>query len=230
MSSEFPGSPQLLKGALAVYQSQTPGTQPTLIVFQYNPEQLRRTLALRTPPREGSNVGNAREDILRVIGPPLETINLTVVLDATDQLEDPQQNQVVVENGLTPALAMLELLLYPATALVQQNQTLADRGEVQISPADLPLTLLVWGKSRIVPVKLTSFSVTEEAFDPDLNPIQAKVELGMQVLTYMELTPSSLGYDAYLSYQRKKEQLAQQQPARPGQSRVSTLLQENQGS
>jgi hypothetical protein len=230
MASEFPGRPQLLKGALAVYQSQTPGTQPTLIVFQYNPEQLRRTLALRTPPREGSNVGNAREDILRVIGPPLETINLTVVLDATDQLEDPQQNQVVVENGLTPALAMLELLLYPATALVQQNQTLADRGEVQISPADLPLTLLVWGKSRIVPVKLTSFSVTEEAFDPDLNPIQAKVELGMQVLTYMELTPSSLGYDAYLSYQRKKEQLAQQQPARPGQSRVSTLLQENQGS
>lgn len=230
MPSDFPGSPQLLKGALAVYQSQTPGSQPSLIVFQYNPEQLRRTLALRTPPRESSNVGAAREDILRVIGPPVETINLTVVLDATDQLEDPQQNQVVAENGLTPALATLELLLYPATALVQQNQTLAGRGEVQISPADLPLTLLVWGKSRIVPVKLTSFSVTEEAFDPDLNPIQAKVELGMQVLTYMELQQSSLGYDAYLSYQRKKEQLAQQQPARPGQAQVSTLLQENQGS
>jgi hypothetical protein len=230
MPSNFPGSPQLLKGALAVYQSHTPGTQPSLVVFQYNPEQLRRTLALRTPPRESSNVGAAREDTLRVIGPPVETINLTVVLDATDQLEDPQQNQVIVENGLTPALATLELLLYPATALVQQNQTLADRGEVQISPADLPLTLLVWGKSRIVPVKLTSFSVTEEAFDPDLNPIQAKVELGMQVLTYMELRQSSLGYDAYLSYQRKKEQLAQQQPARPGQAQVSTLLQENQGS
>jgi len=230
MPSEFPGSPQLLKGALAVYQSQTPGSQATLIVFQYNPEQLRRTLALRTPPREASNVGAAREDTLRVIGPPVETINLTVVLDATDQLEAPQQNQIVAENGLTPALATLELLLYPATALIQQNQTLADRGEVQISPADLPLTLLVWGKSRIVPVKLTNFSVTEEAFDPDLNPIQAKVELGMQVLTYMELRQSSLGYDAYLSYQRKKEQLAQQQPARPGQAQVSTLLQENQGS
>jgi hypothetical protein len=217
----------LLKGALAVYRSQTPGTQPTLIVFQYNPEQLRRTLALRTPPREQTSVGAAREDILRVIGPPVETINLTVVLDAADQLEDPQQNQIVVENGLVPALATLELLLYPSTALLQQNQSLANRGEVQISPADLPLTLLVWGKSRIVPVKLTTFSVTEEAFDPSLNAIQAKVELGMQVLTYMELSQSSIGYDAYLSYQRKKEQLAQQQPARPGQTEVSNLLREN---
>ena len=80
---------------------------------------------------------------------------------------------------------------------------------MQVSPADLPLVLLVWGKSRVVPVKLTSFAIAEDAFDTRLNPIAAKVELGMQVLTYMEFTDSSIGRDAFIAYQKAKESLAQ---------------------
>jgi hypothetical protein len=102
------------------------------------------------------------------------------------------------------------MLLYPTTFQVLQNEALSQGGAVQVKPADLPLTLLVWGKSRVVPVKIESFSVTEEAFDQNLNPIQAKVELSLMVLTYMELEKKSQGRDAYLSYQRQKEMLAQQ--------------------
>ncbi len=224
MPSEFPLSPKLLKGALVVYESQAPGPPPKVIVFQYNPEQLSRSLATRAAPREPSNVGGAREDVLRVLGPPVETINLSVELDAADQLEEPQRNRPVLENGLHPALATLELLLYPPTVQVQEIEAMAQRGEVQICPADLPLTLLVWGKSRVVPVLLTSFSVTEQAFDQALNPIQAKVELGMRVLTYMELQQTSVGYDAYLAYQRQKETLAQQYQPGAAESRTRSLL------
>ena len=48
---------------------------------------------------------------------------------------------------------------------------------------DAPLTLFVWSKSRIVPVKITEFSVTEEMFDSNLNPIRARISLGLRVLT-----------------------------------------------
>jgi hypothetical protein len=108
------------------------------------------------------------------------------------------------------------LLLYPPSTQVQLDRSLAQAGRVQVCPADLPLTLLVWGKSRVVPVRLTSFSITEEAFDPLLNPIQAKVALGMRVLTYMELNEDTVGFGAYIAYQAQKEALARQ--VRPGNS------------
>jgi hypothetical protein len=198
----------LLKGALAVFDSQKPGPPPRIIVFQYNAEQLTRSLASRAAPPEPSDVGAAREDSFRVLGPPVENINLSVVLDAADQLEEPDKNPEVAENGLHPALASLELLLYPPSTQVLLNRNLAQAGKVQVCPADLPLTLLIWGKSRVVPVRLTSFSVNEEAFDPNLNPIQAKVDLGMRVLTYMELKEDTVGFSAYISYQSQKESLA----------------------
>ncbi|HXB69536.1 MAG TPA: hypothetical protein VNY05_14895 [Candidatus Acidoferrales bacterium] len=208
MPSEFPRSPRLLKGALVVYDSQKPGPPPRVIAFQYNAEQLSRSLANRAAPPEPSDVGASREDSFRVLGPPVETITLSVVLDAADQLEEPDQNPEVAANGLHPALAALELLLYPPSTQVLLNRNLAQAGKVQVCPADLPLTLLVWGKSRVVPVRLTSFAITEEAFDPKLNPIQAKVDLGMRVLTYMELKEDTIGFGAYIAYQSQKESLA----------------------
>ncbi len=216
MASEFPGSPQLLKGALVVYASHDPGATSRIIPFQYNPEQVSRSLshgggsgaAASTAGRE--NRGQAQQDVLRVQGPPRESFTLSVTLNATDQLEYPDRNQTVVQNGLHAVLAMLEMLMYPPSFQVLQNEALAEDGEVQLNPADLPLVALVWGRSRVVPVKVTNFSVTEEAFDPDLNPIQAKVELGLQALNYVDLPSTSAGRDMYLSYQRRKETLAGQ--------------------
>jgi hypothetical protein len=203
--------PALQKGALAVYPNQKPGSQPsTVIVFQFNPESMKRTLAHRAAPAPAAGAsGAAKEDVLRVAGPPLETINLTVEMHAADQLEDPDSNNVVAMNGLHPALAALELLMYPPTLNAALVEKQAAAGSVQVSPADLPLVLLIWGKQRVVPVKLTSFSISEDAFDTRLNPIAAKVELGMQVLTYMEFTDSSIGRDAFIAYQKAKENLAQ---------------------
>jgi len=181
-----------------------------MIVFQFNPDTMKRTLAHRAPPAPNQgNTGAAKEDVLRVAGPPLETINLTIEMNASDQLAEPDQNGAVAENGLHPALATLELLMYPPTLNARKIEEQAARGQVQVSPADLPLVLLVWGKSRVVPVKLTTFSVSEEAFDTRLNPIAVKVELGMQVLTYMEFTQSSIGRDTFIAYQQAKESLAQ---------------------
>lgn len=208
MTSEFPGRPRLLKGALLVYRSQFPGPPPAVILFQYNPEQIKRSLEKRSAPAPSSSVGGAREDVLRVLGPPVETINMTVELDAADQLEAPLLNPVTRALGLHPVLATLELLLYPPTELIDELIALAGSGKVQVCPADIPLTLLVWGPSRVMPVMLTSFSVTEQAFDVALNPIQAQVDLGFKVLTYIELQQSTVGRNSYMAYQAQKEVLA----------------------
>src|SRR5262249_27585302 len=102
----------------------------------------------------------------------------------------------------------LEMLLYPDSIRANQIRRLAVAGEVQLSPTDVPLVLLVLGRSRVVPVFLMHFAVTEDAFDTRLNPIRAKVDLGMRVLTYMELARDSLGFEAYLAFQENKENLS----------------------
>lgn len=208
MPSDFPRSPKFLKGALVAYESQILGKMPNIIVFQYNPEQLSRTLTLRNPPAPAGKTAKAKVETFEVQGPPVEEISLTIVLDAADQLEDPLRNRVTVEKGIHPALSALELLLYPPQTQIFKNKTLSSRGSAEIMAQDTPLVLFVWGPSRVVPVRLKSFSVTEESFDQRLNPIRAKVELGMKILTYMELKETSIGYGAYLATQVQKEVMA----------------------
>lgn len=217
--SEFPRRPKLLKGALAVYPSHTPGPPPKLIVFQYNPETVRRTLANRTPQQDPGSKAKAREEILRVAGPPLETITLGVLIDAVDQYQAALNGGPPVEDGLHPALATLELLLYPPADWLRGAEREAARGQASITPGDLPLVLLVWGKSRVVPVALTSFSVTEEEFDVDLNPIRARVELGLRVLTSLELPKASQGHNAFRAYHADKERLAERYTPDPAQGK-----------
>src|SRR5262249_60120840 len=120
-----------------------------------------------------STEGGDRSEALRLKGPPVETIKLDAEIDATDQLEiaDGTATQV----GLHPQLAVLELIVYPTSAQLQSNNSLAQAGTLEIVPMETPLTLFVWSKQRILPVRLTDFSITEEAFDPALNPIRAKV-------------------------------------------------------
>jgi hypothetical protein len=72
------------------------------------------------------------------------------------------------------------------------------------------LTLFVWSKSRILPVRITDFSITEEAFDPQLNPIRAKVSLSLRVLSVDDLGFDSKGGSLFMIYQQQKERLASQ--------------------
>ncbi|HET6485151.1 MAG TPA: hypothetical protein VFH83_01955 [Spirochaetia bacterium] len=200
-------SPTLRRGALVIYTSDSPGTQPVTVNFQYNPGELRRTLTSRRP-RDAAQPSAAPQDARLVAGPPVEAISLSVELDAADQLADPSSNQDTVDHGLHMPLAALEMLLYPPSAQFEHNQQLAQNGQIQVSPSVLSLVLLDWGESRMVPVMVTSFSVTEQEFDTQLNPIRAKVDLGLQVLTYLDLRDNSTGVDAFVSYQKEKERLA----------------------
>ena len=93
------------------------------------------------------------------------------------------------------------------------NNSLAHRGVLEIAPMEAPLTLFVWSKNRVVPVRITDFSVTEEAFDVNLNPIRAKVSLGMRVLSVDDLGFADKGGNLFMVYQQQKERLARKSQA-----------------
>ncbi len=198
----FPNSPRLVKGGIVLIDPNTSAVVRT-IPLQYNPDTLTRSLQIKALAEGGD-----RSDAMRLTGPPVETIKLDVELDATDQLEFPDQNPNATEFGIQPQLAALETIVYPTSAQIQSNNSLSSAGTLEIIPMETPLTLFVWSKNRILPVKITELSITEEAFDATLNPIRAKVSLGMRVLSVNDLPFTHKGSSLFLSYQQQKENLA----------------------
>lgn len=206
--SNFPNSPRLFKGGIVLLDSST-GVVRRIIALQYNPDTLTRSLQVQGA---GSDTPD-RSEVLRLKGPPIETIKLEAEIDASDQLELPDQNPTATQVGIHPQLAALELIIYPTSAQLLANNGMASSGTLEITPVEAPLTLFVWSQSRIVPVRLTEFSVTEEAFDAALNPIRAKVSLGMRVLNVNDLGFEHRGGNLFLIYQQQKERLAAMSPA-----------------
>lgn len=197
--------PHLLKGAIVAVDLTT--SRQTTIAFQYNPETLSRTLTPQNtiePEKEG-----ASNKVLRFSGAPRETFTLDIHLDASDALET--GDATAGNLGIYPQLFALEVLIYPASTQVVDHAKLSRQGKMEVGGGyDAPLTLLVWGAQRVVPVQLTSMTVTEKIFDTHLNPIQAEVKLSMNALSYSDLDSSHKGYSLFLAYQKSKERQAHQ--------------------
>ena len=203
-------SPKLTKGGIVLIDPETAQVQ-RVIALQYNAESLKRELKSQ---ESGGEAGADRAEPTRFKGPAVETISFEADLDATDQLELPDQNAAAVACGIAPQIALLESLSQPGSAQLGKVNSQASSGTLEIAPMLAPLLLLVWGAGRVIPVKLTSFSVTEEAFDPALNPIHAKASLSLRVLTVDDLGFASKGGSLFMAYLQNREQLAAKaQPA-----------------
>lgn len=201
--STFPGTPHILKGGLVLVDAQSARVL-RVITLQYNPDTLTRSLQIQT----AGGDGGPHSEALRFKGPAVETIKFDAELDGTDQLEFPAQNRSVVDHGIQPQLSVLESLANPTSAQLLKMDAEASSGTLEISPMEAPLTMFVWSKNRVVPVRLTDFSVTEEAFDAALNPIRAKVSLGLRVLSVDDLGFAHKGGSLFMAYLQTKERLA----------------------
>jgi hypothetical protein len=206
--------PRLLKGALVALDPLKP--LASVIVFQYNPDTMTRRLSAR---EHGGGGEGAKPEVLRLAGPPKETITLGIEFDAEDQVTDP----VAFALGVYPALSALELLLYPASSSVIANDVLAQFGNIEIIPPEAPMTLFVWGAQRVLPVHLTDFSITEQAYDTLLNPVQAKVDLTLTVLSTADLKLTDPGYSIFLAHQISKELVGMTNLVPAAQSVASAL-------
>lgn len=203
--SSFPGSPKLLRGGLVLVDPVT-GAVLRIIALQYNPDTLTRSLQIKGVTGETGD----HLEALRLKGPPVETIKVEAEIDATDAMEanDARTNQA----GLHPQLAAIETIVYPSSLHLAANNSEAASGSIEIAPELAPLPLFVFGPKRIVPVRITELSITEEAFDTSLNPIRAKVSLGLRVLTVDDLGFDAKGGGLFMTYLQAKEQLAKRAP------------------
>lgn len=199
--SSFPGSPRLVRGGLVLVDPTT-GAVLRIIALQYNPDTLTRSLQIKGAGAESGD----HVEALRLKGPPVETIKVEAEIDATDAMEanDGQVN----EAGLHPQLAALETIVYPTSAHLNATNAAAGSGSLEIAPAMAPLPLFVFGAKRIVPVRITELSITEEAFDAHLNPMRAKLSLGLRVLSVDDLGFDVKGGNLFMTYLQGKEQLA----------------------
>lgn len=198
--SGFPGSPRLLRGAIVGIDLFNPLS--SVVMFQYNPETLTRVVQ---PQGMGSQPGD-RSEAMRLKGAPIESIKVDVEIDATDQLETADSNATSM--GIYPQLSQLEMLIYPKSLQVVANTVLLALGTIEIIPPMAPVTLFIWGLKRVLPVRVTDMSITEEAHDVSLNPTRAKVALGLRVLSYSDLSVTNPGYHLFLAHQIVKETMA----------------------
>ncbi|WP_327394981.1 hypothetical protein [Streptomyces phaeochromogenes] len=183
------------------------GTPQRIIVLQFNPDTLERSLSPQSAGGSGDSGGGGsgtgdRNEALRLKGPAQETWKFTAEIDATDQFE------VTAPDGIHPQLATLEMLVQPTTQQIRDASRLSQKGTIEISPIEMPLTLFTWGSKRVMPVRLTELSINESAFDVNLNPIRASLGIGLKVLTVSDLPAGHRGADLYMAHLAQKERLA----------------------
>ena len=195
----FSRAPRVRQGAIIALDIYNP--LASVIVFQYNPAEVSRTVTARM-----GEAGGARSEALGYKGPPEEKISLKVAIDAADQLQ--QGERTAARMGIYPQLSALEMILYPKSALVIANALLSAFGTLEVVPPQAPLTLLVWGVKRVLPVRLSSLNITEQMYDADLNPIRAEVSMDLQVLTYDDLPRLHPGSALFMAHQVAKETMA----------------------
>ena len=213
--SGFTGSPKLIKGGLVVVDAAT-GAVLRTIALQYNPDTLSRSYQVQGV---GGDGGAERAQPFRLKGPAIETIKVEAEIDATDALEDPEQNANAVAFGIAPQIAVLEGLVNPSSAELLAHNALSQSGTLEILPPVAPLVLFVWSASRVVPVRITELSVTEEAFDPVLNPTRAKLHLGLRVMSTDDLGFDNRGGSIFINHLRTREALA----GKTGAASLATL-------
>ncbi|CAN7161103.1 hypothetical protein [Caulobacter sp. LjRoot300] len=194
-------TPSLIRGGLVQLDSQS-GRVKNVITLQYNPDTLSRSLQIKGVGGDGAEFSEA----MRLKGPPVETIKLEAEIDATDKLET--GDATAQQLGLHAQLAQFETLVYPTSGRLRSNNSEASSGSLEIITSNKDLLLFVWSRTRILPVRITEFSVTEEGFDAALNPLRAKLSIGMRVLTIDDLAFDSRGGSIFMSYLEQKEQLA----------------------
>lgn len=199
----FPRSPRLVKGGL-VLMNPVSGAVERIIALQYNPDSVTRSFQVLGAGSEGAD----RSEALRLKGPAVETIRIETEIDATDQLEFPSENPDTVYLGIQHQLAALEIIVYPSSATLSFNNEIAQSGEIEIVPMETSLAVFVWSRERVVPVRITELSITEEAFDASLNPIRARINLSMRVLSVNDTGFHHKAGMLFMSYLQNKERLS----------------------
>jgi hypothetical protein len=202
--------PFYLRGALVEYGTDILGPIPNIVVFQFNPEELRRTLNMADSTPTSAKTDARQLEPAQTSAPPTETFNLTAHFSAADDLGKSRAvSEIPRVFGIGPQLVALEKMVYPTSGLLAAAIGAAvdaigdalgggsEEGATRPIPREqVPRILFIWGPSRVLPVQIKSMSITEQKFDMLLNPVQAQVEIELAVAQLGSNTSDKVGYGA----------------------------------
>jgi hypothetical protein len=180
--------PFLMRGAMIEYGSDCLGPLPNVVIFQFNPESLTRTIQVPQRPS-----GAAARETTQAGDPTIEKITLKAQFSAADGMGT--GNILARTMGVGPRLAALEKMVNPASKLsgligaaidavgdaVGVGGSAGDEPRQVVPREKYPRILFIWGPFRVLPVVIESMSITELQYDFLLNPIQADVNIGLAV-------------------------------------------------
>jgi hypothetical protein len=185
----------LLRGALVEYSGAFLGALPNIVVFQFNPEQLARTITI--PSRDDQTTsGMPQQETDATEAPPTESFTITAFFSAADDLGTGGAVSAIPRAfGIGPQLAALEKMVYPprtrggliGVAIDAIGSALSTAKKRTAQPEQLvprvrvPKILFIWGAARVLPVSIKTMTITENKFDFLLNPVQAEVAIGLDV-------------------------------------------------
>ena len=186
----------LMRGALIEYGSDIMGPIPNVVIFQFNPETLTRTVQIPSRPASAT----ARETT-QAGEPSVEKITLKASFSAADEFGE---NKVLARLfGVGTRLAALEKMVYPSNDLLAAigaalgiGGDAGEPGRQAIPRQKLPRILFIWGPYKILPVVLESMSITEQQYDFLLNPVQAEVSITMAVNAVDKCSDDGVGKGA----------------------------------
>ncbi|WP_428509636.1 hypothetical protein [Roseateles sp.] len=212
-----------MRGALVEYSGQFLGPIPNIVIFQFNPESISRSLSI--PPAAGtqnSAANRPRRDSGSALAPPVETLTLSAQFSAADDLGAGGAVSAVPRLfGIGPQLAALEKMVYPPAApgglmgaaigaAIDAVGAALSSGTKKPATQPMPRTpvpplLFIWGPSRVLPVRITSMVINEKHYDALLNPIEAEVQLGLALLPAPSAKADPIGHGAYVYSQMVKD-------------------------
>lgn len=208
----------LLRGALVEYGSNFLGPIPNIVVFQFNPEQLARTIQIPGAKRPTEGKAARHKERGQTGTPPTESFTVTAHFSAADDLgKGGAASAIPRVFGVGPQLAALEKMVYPGglisgaigAAIDAVGDALglggSDAPSKPVPREKVPRILFIWGLSRVVPVDIQSMTITEQKFDFLLNPVQAEVQIKLEIPNLSKSSPDKIGYGALTYTQTVKD-------------------------
>jgi hypothetical protein len=177
----------LLRGALIEYGTSLIGPIPNVVIFQFNPESLSRTLQIPQRP-----TGATQRETTQAGEKTFERISFKAHFSAANMLDEDKELAKLF--GIGPQLAALEKMVLPSAkiagligaALDAIGDALGGGGDdapAQPIPREkYPRILFIWGPTRILPVTIDSMSISELEYDSILNPLRAEVDIQLSVI------------------------------------------------
>ncbi len=199
-----------MRGALVEYGSDFLGPIPNIVIFQFNPEQIARTINIPSTNSTTDSGGNARQTETNAItAAPTESFSITAHFSALNDLgEGGAVSAIPRIFGIGPQLAALEKMANTSAGLLSQLIGAAidaigdalgggDDEPTRATPRESsPKILFIWGPSRVLPVEIKTMSITEQRYDPLLNPVQAQVAIGLEISSFGDSTDNPIGKGA----------------------------------